>query len=270
MAAPLAPALIAGGASLIGGAVNALTGANANKKNREFQERMYERQKSDSLAFWDLQNEYNNPQAQMKRLQEAGLNPNLVYGSGGQTGGTASPISTPDRGSYSHQPAQFDFGGAASQAFSTYFDTQIKQAQLDNLKAQNTDIVNSALLKSAQTMSTIATGGKTQFQTEFLKDTAHITRAFMAEQANKMHYDQYQSQAAAAVADDKNQLTIQGLRQNISNMRDTGQSIKMRNALMQIEKDLRSQGFNPNDPIYVRMIARLMASQGFNITDPLK
>lgn len=266
-----AATLIPAAASLASNAFNAITGQSANKKNREFQEQMYERQKNDNLNMWNLQNDYNNPQQQMKRLQEAGLNPNLVYGNGGQTGGTASPISTPDRGSYSHQPAQIsDLGGTASQAFASHFDYQIKQAQLDNLKAQNTDIVNSALLKSAQTMSTIASGGKTEFQTQFLKDTAHLTRAYMAEQANKMHYDQYQSQSAATVADEKNQLSLSEMKQRISNMKDSGQSTRLRSALMKIEQDLKSQGLQPSDPIYMRMIARLMASQGMNITDVLK
>lgn len=42
----------------------------------------------------DYQNEYNSPTAQMQRLQEAGLNPNLVYGSSapaGVSGNAAAP-----------------------------------------------------------------------------------------------------------------------------------------------------------------------------------
>ena len=39
---------------------------------------------------------YNHPKEQMKRLQEAGLNPNLIYGEGikGATGGLADPVET--------------------------------------------------------------------------------------------------------------------------------------------------------------------------------
>lgn len=40
--------------------------------------------------MWHLSNQYNSPQMQMARLKEAGLNPNLVYGSGGVTGNTTS------------------------------------------------------------------------------------------------------------------------------------------------------------------------------------
>lgn len=32
-----------------------------------------------NLELWKLQNEYNSPAEQMKRFQEAGLNPNLIY-----------------------------------------------------------------------------------------------------------------------------------------------------------------------------------------------
>lgn len=34
------------------------------------------------LEFWNLQNAYNTPSAQMQRLADAGLNPNLMYGQG--------------------------------------------------------------------------------------------------------------------------------------------------------------------------------------------
>lgn len=38
----------------------------------------------------DEERAYNSPAAQMSRLQEAGLNPNLIYGSGNVTGNTSS------------------------------------------------------------------------------------------------------------------------------------------------------------------------------------
>lgn len=41
------------------------------------------------LNMWNLVNAYNDPSAQMERLQKAGLNPNLVYGGGNVTGNTS-------------------------------------------------------------------------------------------------------------------------------------------------------------------------------------
>lgn len=58
----------------------------ANKTNLKLarQARAYD------LKMWNLQNEYNSPQNQMARLQEAGLNPNLAYGSGNVSGNVTS------------------------------------------------------------------------------------------------------------------------------------------------------------------------------------
>lgn len=74
----------------------------------DFAANQYENSRQNSLAqktskndFWmnfaaqnyfmDKQNEYNKPVNQMKRLQEAGLNPNLVYGSGNAIMSSAGP-----------------------------------------------------------------------------------------------------------------------------------------------------------------------------------
>lgn len=43
-----------------------------------------------AMQAWHLQNDYNHPIQQMERLQAAGLNPNLVYGSGSVAGNTTS------------------------------------------------------------------------------------------------------------------------------------------------------------------------------------
>lgn len=44
------------------------------------------------VKMWERQNEYNKPANQMKRLKEAGLNPNLVYGTGTVAGNTSSQL----------------------------------------------------------------------------------------------------------------------------------------------------------------------------------
>jgi hypothetical protein len=46
---------------------------------------------SQNIEFWNMQNAYNTPKAQMARLKDAGLNPNLIYGSNANTG-TAGAI----------------------------------------------------------------------------------------------------------------------------------------------------------------------------------
>ena len=43
-----------------------------------------------AMLSWTLANDYNHPIQQMERLKAAGLNPNLVYGSGSVAGNTTS------------------------------------------------------------------------------------------------------------------------------------------------------------------------------------
>ncbi|UYL88487.1 DNA pilot protein [Microvirus sp.] len=66
------PAIIGAGASLVGGLIN---NGYAQARTDKQWERMN--------AMQDKMNAYNAPVAQMARLREAGLNPNLVYANGG-------------------------------------------------------------------------------------------------------------------------------------------------------------------------------------------
>lgn len=50
-----------------------------------------------ALKNWNLENAYNTPEAQMQRFLAAGLNPNLVYGAGANSG-NAGNIGTPSVG----------------------------------------------------------------------------------------------------------------------------------------------------------------------------
>lgn len=63
--------------SLIGGAFNLGGMALQHKYNKE----MADLQSKYNMDMWQLQADYNSPTAQMSRLREAGLNPNLAYGS---------------------------------------------------------------------------------------------------------------------------------------------------------------------------------------------
>jgi len=146
-----------------GGLINSANQSKQNALSMQFSREMYDRQKADNLAFWNTQNEYNSPQAQMKRFQAAGLNPNMIYGQGNP--GNAAPIPTPDV-----QSPQFrspEYGNAVSAGglslISSMYDLDIKQAQLDNLKADNTTKAQDAVLRAAQVESTQAGTDRTRF-----------------------------------------------------------------------------------------------------------
>lgn len=78
-----------------GGFLNRATGAAENR----------EKSFKDQIKLFNLQNEYNTPANQMRRLTEAGLSPGLMYGSGAAAGGGNTP-GVP-------QPGGQGFSGAA-------------------------------------------------------------------------------------------------------------------------------------------------------------
>lgn len=85
-------ALVAAVAAVAGAVIN----NNANKKR---QREANEANVANQQAMWEQTNEYNDPTNQMMRLQKAGLNPNLIYGSGAPYN-TAQNQNVPDIKSY--------------------------------------------------------------------------------------------------------------------------------------------------------------------------
>lgn len=139
-------ALISGASTLASaGGQTAFTAAR-NKKQRKWSEKMYQRQYDDNLALWNLQNEYNSPQAQMNRYKQAGLSPHLVYGSG--NAGTASNIDAPQAPNVDLEtPDLSEIGRGGHNAVESYFNTQTQQEQLKQIKT-NIDATEASSFKT--------------------------------------------------------------------------------------------------------------------------
>lgn len=65
-----------------------------------------------NLQMWNMQNAYNTPSAQLQRYRDAGLNPNLIYGSGSASAGNAT--SAPKSEQLTHQNSFNDLLGLFS------------------------------------------------------------------------------------------------------------------------------------------------------------
>ena len=172
-----AAALIGAGAALAGNAVNAISQGNLNKKNRAFSKEMYNIQKQDNLDFWQMQNSYNSPEAQMARLKEAGLNPHLAYGNGSvaNTGGSVSSphFSTPDQ-----KAPQIDIPAVVM----GYYDVKQRAETVNNTKLQG-DILQLEAQKRALENGALAEllGYKKQFENSKSKNEVLKTYAMTAE-----------------------------------------------------------------------------------------
>lgn len=128
------PSIISAGSS----AANALSQGATNRKTREWNEAMYQKQRTDALADWARTNEYNSPLQQMARLKEAGLSPHLIYGGGANS--ISQPVRSTDTKSWSPNAPQIDGAQIVSQYFGVQQQQnalQIQEQQIQGLKLDN-------------------------------------------------------------------------------------------------------------------------------------
>lgn len=131
-------------ASAIGAIGNFFTGGASARKQYQYQSKLMDKQNQQQIDFWKMNNEYNTPFNQRARLEQAGLNPDLMYGGSGNIGqsqmpSAASPGSAPnvDYGSFS------DNLRFAMQA-------QVMDAQVSKIEQENNLLAEQALNQAQQ------------------------------------------------------------------------------------------------------------------------
>lgn len=103
---------------------------------------MFNRENQAAIDMWNMQNEYNDPSNQIKRLSAAGLNPSLALNSGNSAGvatsapsvGSANPASAPTM----QAPAVQAFDNAIARAAELSLSTLGSVAQAFNTNADTT------------------------------------------------------------------------------------------------------------------------------------
>lgn len=159
-----------------------------NQYNQEMADLEYQR----NLEAWNMTNEYNSPEQQVKRLDSAGLNPHLVYGHGSvaNTGDSvpqfkANPSASP--GVVQPQPFP-DIGAALARAVS-----------MTQAEAQTQYLGSQTAYMEANTAKTIAQ-----------------TAGFLSDNVQKKALEQYAENIARDTAASK-QLGVQTQRQRLEN-----------------------------------------------------
>lgn len=124
---------LSGAASMLGGLFNTFVGDSLDRSKMAYQARL-------NQAMIDRMNVYNSPIESMKRIREAGLNPNLVYGRGVE-GNQSSASSVGLSGK------NVDLGMDLSGAVQDYFTSQQIENQTKQTKA------NAALANANEVLS---------------------------------------------------------------------------------------------------------------------
>lgn len=128
--------------SAIQGLSSALGSSIGDKKEQkrqyEYNMEMAKWQNDVNIANWEMQNEYNLPENQMARLKAAGLNPNLVYGSGTSTTASTVPSASKPDG-----VKPVDYSGIFSRMASVIpniLDQALKVAQIDKVSQETSNL----------------------------------------------------------------------------------------------------------------------------------
>lgn len=296
MPAPLLAPAIIGGAQLLGGLFNSFGQARQNRLSREFTREMYARQRQDQLADWYRTNEYNSPQAQMSRFEAAGLNPHLVYSQGNS--GQAGSIPTPDivRPQFENPRFGDAVSGGALAVLNTMYDLDIKKAQLDNFRAQNNVITQEAILKGLQAGRTAVGTERDQFNLDFEREMRSVSADARREALRQLrtNIDISMNRDAREAAMNSSNLKeavermanlreqrlnykiqrakdateIKRIREDISRIRQTTENLKKEGVLRDLDIELRKDGINPNDPMWSRVLGRILTGF-FEGEDPL-
>lgn len=128
-----------------------LTGENAAEAQNEAQ-----------IRFWNMQNEYNKPVNQMKRFEEAGLNPNLIYTQG--NAGNAGAVGSARAG----ESGANSLAKVASTVQAIYSMKGMK-ADIANKLAQNENIKGQNSLLDTQTSYTAEQARRLSLENDFFE-----------------------------------------------------------------------------------------------------
>lgn len=246
--------------------------------------------------LWNMANQYNHPAQQVQRMQEAGLNPALMYGNMASTGNATTPNS-PNSNMGSQIPTT-----STAQNIGTYHTTKLQAAQRNNLQA----LTNHEKIKSLVSLLQV---DEKQLDNQFTRETwqdavqgvkANLEKT-IAEGENikeKTNYLKTQnlyltdknireaSLNAASIQEIHsriNRMAVQNLRDQIRNTRDRAEVKKLGSQIKNLESsthlnqvntmlrgleyELERVGISKNSPLWAkigasvgRTLANLMSS----------
>lgn len=267
-------AAIAATANLVGQTGNMVAQGRTNKKTREWNEEMYRRQEADNYGkwkeqneynesiwardqannerIWNMMNEYNSPISQMQRFKSAGLNPNLIYGQ--MTGGAGLDATPQPRAalgggrvnSWHPIAPQIDVRSAAM----TALDVRNREAQTDNLVAQNQVIRQEAALKGLQAAGLVTKNAKSDFDLKLASELRDVS--VDAARINLSKQIAGLSETTGRI--ELNKERIEEVKARIENVRQSTRNLSQNERKMEMENALREMGINPGDPTWLRML----------------
>lgn len=129
--------------SAIGAVGNFFTGGASARKQYQYQSKLMDKQNQQQIDFWKMNNEYNTPFNQRARLEQAGLNPDLMYGGSGNMYQSQMP------GAASGSAPNVDYG-SFSDNLRFAMQAQVMDAQVSKIEQENKLLAEQALNQAQQ------------------------------------------------------------------------------------------------------------------------
>lgn len=217
----------------------------------------YERQRSDALADWQKQADYDSPAEQMKRLKAAGINPHLAFGKGAGEN-TSGVIRSTDVGSNVGPQPTMDMTLDPGNKLLEYAKLQNINAQTENTKVATTNAAIETSIKGLIAIGKSIDNEKGLVDKEVKQRTADFLVDWFRTRANiGGHMDSiYLEKAFEAGPQEKARTAnMQGdtliKEQLLKNLKSTEMNQKW-------ELWAKRHGLDGNDPVYLKSFLKFM------------
>lgn len=231
--------LAIGAASLLGSIFSSRQSRKNTKQQLAYQQQEAERERASNMEMWNTQTAYNSPKEQMARLQTAGLNPNLAYGSGNVAGLSAdTPKGYQRAGNVDFGQQQSVLGSALSVApatLSMYQDYKMKSAQIGIAQQENW-----------------WRGGLLNAKDNLLQEQRWLARARGTEIGERLPY-----------AKELAKTNLEAQKAGVERVKAITTGLRLEN---QLNEMLKPYGLTSRDSAAIRQIARVLADDNPNIS----
>lgn len=245
------PLLLPAIAAMAGSIGNSVIQGQSRRTQNAKNEKLAKQQKADNLEIWKRQNEYNDPSAQMQRLQNAGINPRFIYGSSASSAtGNASDVKGYDRAENKATMEGFS-------AFDGIMDNTVKGVQTDNIKAQTDNAQQQKLLIQQDALKRALESKRIAQDIGFDFDKHDNNLKLQVEELHR-------SQNASAVSDDNKEISnstkaakIQTFEENLKLIISKYDGQELENQLKAETVQLAKEGLSWSDPAVLRVLSKL-------------
>lgn len=232
------------------------------KQTNEARKRESELAYKRSIEDWRRQNKYNDPSAQMARLKAAGLNPNMIYGSGTAAAtGSGAPASPPK-----YSPADQEYN---IQAPSSALSMLSQYQNIEKTKADTALKWGELGIQALQVDSATLTIEQKELQNEILRETGTKLAESKVEQS-EANIESTKQKTKESKARTENILqSTENLKETINNIEKQGKQIDAQtdsirklielNEIRRLVENknwewFRDYQIKPSDPSYMKYI----------------